>query len=405
MLRHRDAGEDDALVSAARAGDPSAAYQLYELNEQRGEHHDAKRWLDKAADGGNPDALFRLAQPEDNGDMSKKHLEMMRRAAEAGVADAMFAMGVYFERQFILRKRQGTDDSTQWYRRAADAGHVPAMRTMGRYAAREGRAVEAAGWWRQAEDHRSGDDPDWSWAGGEDVDTTVQGADAGEADALYRFAKLTRITTDDRQTMLRTMGRAREAGSAEASLAYADIVRFLMDGSDHDRQEALDCYHLAVDRGMPEAMVGVGDLGPSEEASGWYQKAADSGCADAVTRLGDLAAGRHANDEAMAYWTKAAEMNSGAAMWRLFNRIQASQGAGETADAWLRRAAEAGDLRAMEALAQNCARNDDQAQAQQWRARLVAERPCLPYTHQNNGLNNWQRQHASDLILDVLNII
>src|SRR5580658_7350199 len=120
-MRHRAAGDDDALVSAAKAGDAGAAYRLYELSEQRGDHHDAERWLGRAADDGHVEALYRLAQPESNGEMSRRHLDLMRRAAEAGHPDAMYAMARYFERHFILGNRKGTDESTPWYRQAAEA--------------------------------------------------------------------------------------------------------------------------------------------------------------------------------------------------------------------------------------------------------------------------------------------
>ena len=86
-MRHQAASDDEALVSAAKAGDANAAFRLYELSEQRGDHRDAERWLGRAADDGHAEALYRLAQPESNGEMSRKHLNMMRQAAAAGHAD------------------------------------------------------------------------------------------------------------------------------------------------------------------------------------------------------------------------------------------------------------------------------------------------------------------------------
>jgi len=245
------------------------------------------------------------------------------------------------------------------------------------------------------------DGPEWSWALDEEIDAMAQEADAGQPDALYRFAKLTRLTTDDRQTMLRCMLRATEAGSPEASLAFAELAHFLMDDTHNERQQVLDCYRRAVDRGMAQAMVGVGDLGPSHEAASWYEKAAAAGCSDGFARLGDLAAHRYDNNEAMACWTNAAAMNSSAAMWRLYQQAEDR----DAATAWLRRAAEAGHLRAMDEMVQRADAGGAGAEAQQWRERIEAERPCLPYKPKTKGFTAFYEDRALGVVVDILNLL
>jgi TPR repeat protein len=399
-MRH-GTGDEDPLVAAAKAGDADAAFHLYQLSDQRGDHHDAKHWLHKAADDGSSEALVQLAQPDSNGARSKGQVEMLKRAAQAGHTGAMYALGQHYEREFIIASRQGTDESEPWYRQAADAGNVDAIRTMGRYAACAGHAVEAVGWWRRAEQSRGGEGPDWSWAFGEDVEPTAQRADTSDPEALYRFAKFTRLTTDDRHTMIEVMLRAMNAGNAEATLAFADITRFLMDDTEKDRKNALDMYRHALDRGMTQAMIGLGDLGPKGEAAGWYQKAADAGCADGFARLGNLDVG-HNNDEAMAYWTKAAWMQSSDAMLSLYERAT-SDGKKEEAIEWLRKSAEAGNISAMAKIAHHCNLEGDEQQAKQWLERLAAERPCKPYKPTKGlQLTGNEENVLFDLFLDIL---
>jgi hypothetical protein len=390
MVRDHSNSDEDALVAAAKGGDGNAAYRLSELSDDQGHHLEARRWLHRAADLGQPEALYRVAEPGSDGQLSKKHLEMMRAAAEAGHAGALFAMGRYYWYECYVPGGSGTDESGPWFQRAAEAGHAEAFPIAGQLAVRDGRAVDAVGWWRRiaAAAANDGDGGDWTWVNEPDVDAVARLADAGDTEGLDRFSVLTRRATDDPQALSAVLERAAGAGSAGAALRLGDLLHFYVDDTPEHRTTIRSHYQNAADGGIALALVRLGDIAPKEEASDWYHRAADAGCPDGIARLGDLRAehagleGDLAGDKAEAetLWTTAAGMGSGDAMLRL-GYVALDRKDDASAKTWIRQAAEAGNLEAMEWVS-----GPENDEGREWRRRLAAARPCKPrYQSQKTG--------------------
>jgi hypothetical protein len=390
MARDHSSSGEDALLAAAKQGECNAAYRLYQLAHDQGHHLEARRWLNHAADLGQPEALYELADPGTDGQLSKKHLEMMRTAAEAGHAGALFAMGRYYWYQSHVPGGSGNDESGQWFQRAAEAGSTEAFPIAGQLAVRDGRAVDAVGWWRRIAAAGAGGDNggNWDWVNAPDVDAVAREADAGGKDGLDRFSVLTRLATDDPESLSVALERAAKAGSGDAALRLGDLLHFYVDDTPEHRTTIRGYYQDAADAGMALALVRLGDMAPKEEAPDWYQRAADAGCPDGIARLGDLRAehaglkGDLAGDKAQAeaLWTTAAGMGSGDAMLRLgYRALDRKDTAAGTN--WIRQAAEVGNLEAMEWIS-----GPENDEGREWRRRLAAARPCKPrYQSRQSG--------------------
>ena len=382
--------DEHALEASAKEGDGNAAYRLYTLAHDQGHHLEARRWLNRAVDLGQPEALYQAAEPGTDGQLSKKHLEMMRTAAEAGHAGALFAMGRYYWYECYVPGGSGHDESGPWYQRAAEAGHPEAFPIAGQLAVRDGRAVDAVGWWRRiaSAGAKANDSEDWAWVNDPDVDAVARQAEAGDKDGLDRFSVLTRRATDDPVTLGDALERAVKAGSGGAALRYGDLLHFDLDDTPEYRATIRRYYQDAADAGIALALVRLGEMAPKEEQLGWYQRAADAGCADGIARLGDYRAehaglkGDTAGDraEAEALWAKAAGMGSGDAMLRLgYRALNRKDNAAATN--WIRQAADAGNLEAMEWLS-----GPENDEGREWRRRLAAARPCKPrYQSRQSG--------------------
>ena len=119
-----------ALITAATAGDPAAAYEVASrFAEGKGVPQDlamAAAWFDRAARRGIAPAQFRLGSMYEKGVGLKKDLQEARRlylaAADKGNAKAMHNLAVLYA-EGIDGKPEYTV-ATQWFRKAAAFGVV-----------------------------------------------------------------------------------------------------------------------------------------------------------------------------------------------------------------------------------------------------------------------------------------
>lgn len=126
-----------ALIAAAQAGDPGAAYEIaIRFTQSRNAGPDfakAAVWLDRAAQAGLAPAQFRLGSMYDKGIGVRKDFAEARRlylaAAAKGHAKAMHNLAVLYTRNIDGPADYGT--AVEWFRKAAAYGTVDSQYNLG----------------------------------------------------------------------------------------------------------------------------------------------------------------------------------------------------------------------------------------------------------------------------------
>jgi localization factor PodJL len=153
-----------ALVAAAQAGDPGAAYEVairFLQSRNAADHPKAAPWLDRAAQAGLAPAQFRLASLYEKGLGVRKNPSEARRlylaAAAAGHAKAMHNLAVLYTHGIDAAPDYAA--AVEWFRKAASYGTVDSMYNLGILYARgtgiERDLVESHKWFALAA--KSGD--------------------------------------------------------------------------------------------------------------------------------------------------------------------------------------------------------------------------------------------------------
>jgi CHAT domain-containing protein/tetratricopeptide (TPR) repeat protein len=367
----RAQGDDRRAEPMLRRGtnvDATAALELAELLNDRGDVAEAMIWWRHAAEDGLVRGAQRFGQVlAQAGDYEQSEI-WLRRAVRAGAPDAEELLTA------VQRARaQATAKVAEW-QVAAKAGDPQAAMEMGLFAVRHGNEDEARRWWRAAAKNgnqdaavalaqllessgESGDaealvrplaaqrNADSAYLlgvlmhrRGEDSEAEKwlrQAAEGGQLEATNDLALLL-WRSERRPEAQRLLTEAAEAGSDEAARNLAHILTEL------DRpDEAERWWRMSAEAGNGYAAYGLGlslfERGEIVEAERWFRRAAVAGEPVGMATLGRLLAGR--DDPEAEVWLRrsaAAGMEGDAIV---LSQILAARGATEEAERWWRQAA------------------------------------------------------------------
>ncbi|HEX8104285.1 MAG TPA: hypothetical protein VF533_16835 [Solirubrobacteraceae bacterium] len=339
-----------ALRRAYKLGSSEAGWRLGQLLIERGQHLEGRRALRTAAKQGLGDASCLLG------------LNLMT-AEEPEAAIAAFERAVELDHDHVLefiaplRLAEGDEEAAYaTWREAAARGYSNALRVLAlirtelgdpEAAAAELRAAHAKGW---------------------------RGATAILAEHLVTYAEL--------REARRVLAEGADAGDTDAIVALHALD---MDGSPDDtqvRDAAVAAWTRVAEREKaPTALLNLGRLAESEErwadAVHWYRRADDF--VDASHELSYALARDGQIEDAVAFATSAAEEGwSGAALFLGERELEA--GREDTAEMWLKRAADDWDVDAMVSLSDLLIRlgRTREALAYMQRAHSLSERDVRP---------------------------
>lgn len=236
---------------AARKGDPVAQNNLATmLREGRGYQADAPlaaKWYLQSAMQGNIRAQYNLATMYRLGEGIKQNLqEAVRWYQQAAFQGDPFSQNAL---AYMYRTGQGLprdeEKALEWYRRAAEQGHMRSQYSIARMYERGfgGKSIfDAAVWYHHA-------------------------AEQGDVRAQYRLGVLNERGLDDNGDgipqdigeAVKWYSRAMEKGSAQATVALADLYR---DGKgvEKNMEKAVNYYTEAADAGDPFAQYALGTI-------------------------------------------------------------------------------------------------------------------------------------------------
>ena len=296
------------------AGDPDALVRRAVSLAKQGDLAGARQLLAAAADAGSTEALFVRGVVEESAGRTKDGLEWYLRAAEAGNADAMFNLA-------MSAAESGQDEvADAWLERAARAGSASAAHNLGARAQRAGILEEARRWFEQA-------------------------AQAGLVDAMSALATVLAGTGEFEQSA-QWYARAFAQGLAdpEAEYYYGKVLERLARG-----QEARTYYLRAARGKYVAAATALGDQARAaklpDEAEYWYSVAGEAGSAAGLFGLGLTRADRGDYAGAEEATRRAAELGEVRAMDTV-GGLEESRGNRAEALAWYGKAADAGLSRA-----------------------------------------------------------
>ena len=380
----REKGEYPAMVAKLRAaaakGHGEAMARLgtcyvhgfgVERNAQTG-----FEWFRKSAEAGDLSGMFSLGHAYLEGMGTDSDLEAGRRwllaAAEKGYAPAMVAMARVYVTGTGVKRDFAT--AVDWYRRAADAGNEFAMNSMGEAYERgigvDADPAKAREWYTKAADAGS--------AGAMANLGRIHGQGIGvEADPVVGFV---------------WMKRAAEEGLPEAMWRLVSLYAS-GEGTTKSTVEVARWTRRAASAGHPEAMLAVGLAywkggGAFErsrsKAIRWLRRAGEAGSVHALYSAGYLLVYEPEDEkertEGIRLLERADEKGHATAAYTLslvFGPAAKDEDEDwKTSFRWMKRAAEAGHVEAMNALSKYYARGigvpKDAAKAAEWRKRAKA---------------------------------
>ncbi len=130
------------LQLAAETENPWAEYNLALVLKHQGMVADAEYWYRRAAAHGNQDAWFNLGMLLLGQDHAAEAEEWLRKSAQAGDHDGENALGA----MLMDRGSEAQAQAEELFRRAANAGHRGAWANLGILLARQGRVEELQPW-------------------------------------------------------------------------------------------------------------------------------------------------------------------------------------------------------------------------------------------------------------------
>ncbi|CEP02759.1 unnamed protein product (mitochondrion) [Plasmodiophora brassicae] len=246
-LGDNDVGDDDSIVSAAKAGDGDAQLTLAFRMVRAGSWGQARRWLRKSARAGVRRALTALAlmhlYPVGDGrrPCKARAMSLLQEACDAGDSHAAFLMSLHC---------WGPDESIALLRRAADGHHPLAIAML------LAQGIPGA----------------VSLAGGQD-----------HAEVLYQRARSTPSDAFDLAT------KAARLGHARAQLLVGDLISVGSGGAPAaSADRALIWYDKAAKAHLIEAQLRLASAVTDETRSVfWLEQAIAQGSRDAFVRLQD----------------------------------------------------------------------------------------------------------------------
>ena len=257
-----------------------------------------------------------------------------RRAAEGGDARAMDDFGSCYE--YGEGVERDVKEAEKWYRRAAETGEVWAMRFLGfRYLYGEGvekNEAEAIVWYRRA-------------------------AEAGDAIAMQVLGNNFEAGLGVEKCIRDAFKWYQKAANAGCSRAMRDLGRCYAKGIgvEKDIAKAVKWYRLADEAGDVDAMVDLYENG-GKEAVTWCRKPVDAGDAWCMYFLGccyeyGVPAGRNdiAQDQRSCRAAGVGDAWACRCRYHCVSKTGVGRDAREAAN-WYRKAAEAGESRAMVAM-------------------------------------------------------
>ena len=250
-------------------------------------------------------------------DLGPDKLEgFLTRAAELGSETALLRLGI------ICERRQQCEEAELWWSKAHDAG------------APRG-SLNNAGMWESQGDL----DKAMAWL--------IQGSEAGHEDAIKKLISF--ATTHAHEELVETWTRRlKEHEELKASAQQEKLERL---------EAEAKALNAEIHRENPDSLVRLGrinyfDLGKQKKARALFEKAAELGSGDAMDMLGYIAEwDDEVPGEAIRWYLAGAEAGNPASQTSLA-RLLVKAGDVAGGRAWLEKAGSAGDIDAVEELAE-----------------------------------------------------
>ena len=309
-------------LKAAEAGLIPAMHNLAVLLQASERTEEAERWYQRAADAGHLDAAVNLGVSlHRRGNRVEAEL-WYRQAAEAGIPAAAFNLA-------LLLKDSDSQQAESWYRQAAEAGIAAAANNLGVILEQRGDYQQAKESYSQAADaghELATENLDWLFFAELGDDITQRVATMKDESRRLAMASLELLeefegqfkTVDEIDRTVRQMSeessrRLAAAGNPFATYDYAVLLQRA--GRQQEAKEwylrAEEIFRPPAERGDPDAAYRLGlvlyDLGLDSEAEMWFRRAMEKGDPDPAPRLLQLFRKREALDEAIEFFTDAAE--------------------------------------------------------------------------------------------------
>ena len=388
--------ERNELQIKAESGDTEAQKEFAALQIRNGNDADAFKWFRKAANQGDAEAQYEVGLCYANGigvvQDCVESVIWFRKSAEQGDAEAQVALGsCYMRGEGVVRD---FNEAMKWYQKAAKQDVAFAKYWIGFFYENglgvEANITEAIKWYVQAE-HQGLDLAQYSlglcYLNGDGVARDIEkafslllkAAEQGfvNAQSLVGAAYYTGRDGIVEQNLVEAekwFRKAAERGEAVAQFRLA-MMYFHGVGVAVNYEESVKWFERAAkENNVPKAqlMLGIcyaGHFGFSsgfgsdctKEALYWYRQAANNGDIDAKRFLGEKITSEDVLEEEAeppedkCYYT-AAELGCADAQCMLGLCYLAQEGFNsteETANKWLRKAAEQGNKRAKQAIGEN----------------------------------------------------
>lgn len=242
--------------------------------------------------------------------------DFLTRAAELGSSTALLRLGI------ICERRQQFEEAELWWSKAHDAG------------AERGALNNAGMWESQGNLERA-----MAWL--------IKGAEAGHEDAIEKLISF--ATTHAHEELGETWtGRLKEHEELKASAQQEKLERL---------EAEAKALNAEIHRDNPDSLVRLGrinyfDLGKQKKARALFEKAAELGSGDAMDMLGYIARwDDQVPGEAIRWYLAGAEAGNPASQTSL-GGLLVKTGDVPEGRAWLQKARSAGDVDAVEELAE-----------------------------------------------------
>ena len=281
----------------------------------------ALEWFEKAAAKGHAGAQVGIGDVNYTKERYEDAVTWFTKAADQGDAEAEHRLGYCY--QFGNGVELNLDTALAWFEKAAAKGHTGAQVGIGVVSYTKERYEDAVTWFTKAADQHDTEAESWlgrCYQSGNGVEQNLDTALAwfekaaakGHADGQFGIG-VVNYTKERYEEAVTWFTKAADQGESNAEFVLGDCYRF-GNGLEINLDTALEWYEKAAAKGHAGAQVGIGIVNHKkeryEEAVTWFTKAADQGIADAELRLGycyQLGNGVELNlDTAMEWYEKAA---------------------------------------------------------------------------------------------------
>lgn len=288
----------------------------------------------------------------------------LTRAAKHGYAPAMAVLGCR------LQRRDNDAEAERWYRLAAEQDEPLSMVNLGTLCERQGDRAQAEAWYRRAAEqglwHAMHNLAQLIEPGNPDEAITWRVAAAGSGHPVPLYALGAALQERGMGELAeQSFGQAVDAGSSIAMIALG-----ILHQERQDLEAAKIWYERAAEKGELGGKVHLGKLliSISQTPAGTklLTDAAASGSSEAMLALASTLLEQGDIDGAEGWLASGAGADNVLCMLMLGNLLEDSRGNDLAAEAWYRRAADAGSALAMGTLGALFESNGEVAEAAHW---------------------------------------